>query len=382
MQASFSARYWTLGKGRNEKQKPRMMQGGLASLTSTMPTSSQWKTKATNDARGNATARAISHPQSQRKTEATNDVSMNKITSRTTELTGEFSHEHRSKGDPNSPERWMVGQLVSGKKITGLAAKGAMLSGVQYTYLGQFVTNEYGTQFKFTSFVASEPTSLEAIQRYLQKSPGIGPQSAARIVGAYGTDSLDACRDRPSEVEIKCGIPQSVMSDLRAALVRGKAIEKVTMEAEQLLAGGHFPRSLGKRVIERWGENAAEYIRENPFVLRTFHGVGFKTCDALYARLGLPLDAMLRQVQCVVHAIESDVSGSTWIRKTDIVTALRRNIGGVTIKISDAIRQAVDEELIRERGEWFASAASADAEDSLVSDVFACVMETISDDGF
>ena len=312
---------------------------------------------------------------------------MNAITQKTTELVGEFSHEIVARGADDSPERWMVGELRNGKKITGLAAKGKLVRDGSYRFLGSFVTHDsFGTQFKFTSFVASEPISLEAIQRYLQKTPGIGPQSAARIVGAFGASSLDACRDKPDEVAARCVIQSDVMVELRDSLIRGKAVEKVTMEVEQLLSGGHFPRTLGTRVIEKhgpeWGVNAVTTIKANPFKLRQFHGVGFKTCDALYQRLGLPLGAMIRQVQCVLHAIESDISGSTWIKKDAILAAVRRDMSGMNLRIGDAIRQAVDEGLIRERGGWFASAANADAESSFVSDVFAAVAETISEDGF
>ena len=308
---------------------------------------------------------------------------MNKITSRTTELTGEFSHEIVARGADDSPERWLVAELRDGKKITGLAAKGKLQRGVEYRFLGSWVTHDsFGRQFKFTSFTPSEPTSLEAIQRYLQKAPGIGPQSAARIVGQYGTKSLEACRERPTEVEIKCGIQQDVMTALRQTLIRGKRLEKVTMEVEELLHGRSFPRTLANKVIEAWGVKAAETIRENPYKLRTFHGVGFKTADALYQHLGLPMDAMVRQVQCVLHAIESDISGSTWIAKNKIAELFKKDIGGTKPRLDDAIKQAVEEELIRERGGWFASADNADSESSLVSDIYAAVMETVSEDGF
>lgn len=308
---------------------------------------------------------------------------MNKITSKTTELTGEFSHEIVARGADDSPERWMVGQLRDGKKITGLAAKGKLSAGVEYRFLGSFQTHDsFGTQFKFSSFVASEPTSLAAIQRYLQKAPGIGPQLAAKIVGEYGTSSLEACRERPTEVEIKCGIQQSVMADLRQSLIRNKRLEKVTMEVEELLHGRGFPRTLATKVIERWGVNAVDTLRENPFKLRSFHGVGFKTCDALYAHIGLPMDAMIRQVQCVLHAIESDISGSTWIAKQQIADLVNRNIGGTKPRLEEAIIRACDEGLIRERGGWFASADAADAESSMVNDIYSAVMETVSEDGF
>ncbi len=137
-------------------------------------------------------------------------------------------------------------------------------------------------------------------------------------------------------------------------------------------------------MIEKWGVEACDFIRENPFCLRIFPGAGFLKCDALYRALGLPMDAMTRQVNCVLYACESDITGSTWVPKSLIANAMSTQIGGVMPQLDEAIWQAVDENLIRQRddGSFFAVAAMADAESSWVSDVSAAVKESIGDDGF
>jgi len=311
-----------------------------------------------------------------------------KSIAKTTELIGEFSHEiaRTVRGSDDSDERWSVKAfIVDGLEleISGIGRKDKFVRGDSYFMLVEKFTKEpYGVQRRYSSIQKAEPVSLTAITRYLQHAKGIGEKAAMRIVGEYGTQSLEACRERPTEVEIKCGIKQSVMSELRGTLIRNKRLEKVTMEVEELIHGRGFPRTLATKVIETWGVNAIETIRENPYKLRSFHGVGFKTCDALYQHLGLPMDAMIRQVQCVLHAIESDISGSTWIAKKQIADLVNRNIGGAKPRLEDAIRQAVDEGLIRERGGWFASADCADAESSFVSDIYAAVQETVGEDGF
>jgi exodeoxyribonuclease V alpha subunit len=305
------------------------------------------------------------------------------INSKTEELSGEFSHESVSRGADDSPDRWIVGYLAGAKTVVGNAAKGTLLTGRQYRFLGSWRTHDtYGRQFSFTSFVEVEPTSLAAIQRYLATASGIGPQRAARIVGEYGDQSLVACRERTVEVGLTCGISDELMICLANTLRRGRAIERIMLDVDELLHGCGFPRSLPQKVIEQWGERACEKIRENPYVLRVFQGVGFLKCDALYERLGLPMDALTRQVHCITHALESDLTGSTWLAERVLADELRRKVAGATVKLQQAIEEAINADMIRQRGRHYAVAPDADAESSMVSDLVRAIVEDVDEFGF
>jgi len=157
-------------------------------------------------------------------------------------LIAEFSHEipQTVRGDDASDDRWSVKIFTDGsngttREITavGCCRLSRLKRGQTFTLCGQWIDSDrFGRQFKFDSLTETQPISLEAIQRYLKKSLGIGPKKAAAIVGEYGESALDKCRDAPVTVGIKCGIPDEVMRDLAAMLRAGKAMERVTIELD------------------------------------------------------------------------------------------------------------------------------------------------------
>lgn len=291
------------------------------------------------------------------------------------ELLAEYSHEQRNtiRGSDDSDDRWSVKKFRSnGSLITavGCCRKDRLQPGNSYTLFGSWkIDDRFGRQFQFTSIAAAEPIALGAIQRYLTRAKGIGPQTAAKIVSEYGDTALVACRERPCEVESRVGIQTSVMIELSNVLITNKRLEKITIEVESILHGRGFPKQLPQKVIGKWGAEACEMIRDNPYCLREFDHVGFLLCDALYEHLGLPMDALIRQTHCVLYSLEADNTGSTWIARSQIVDELRKKISGAKVRAEDAIAEAIEMEFVRERKGWYAVAKCADAESSFVSDV-------------
>jgi ATP-dependent exoDNAse (exonuclease V) alpha subunit len=321
------------------------------------------------------------------------------ITPKTEELIGEFSHEKVARGAGDSPERWIVGELRNGQMVVGNAKAGSLCMGERYRFLGAVkIHDQYGRQFAFSSFCHVEPTDLQAIIRYLQKARGIGPKAATRIVAEFKEEALETVRTNPSLVAERCRLNEAAVEAASQFFCQRKALERITIEVEGLLANRGFPRSLPQKVIEKWGERACEVIRENPYVLRLFSGIGFLLCDRLYEALGLPMDALIRQSHCVLHALESDSSGSTWLGEDVIQEELRAKIAGARLRIREAISDSIERGMIRERAEvlgsstnqdssnrparklFYAVTALADSESSWVSDVHRAVHEL--DDSF
>jgi hypothetical protein len=78
-------------------------------------------------------------------------------------------------------------------------------------------------------------------------------------------------------------------------------------------------------------------IRQNPYRLMQFRGVGFKRADALYLELDGNPARLKRQGLCAWHAVASNSDGDTWFYKQQIVTALGGAISGADIRPEKAM---------------------------------------------
>ena len=89
--------------------------------------------------------------------------------------------------------------------------------------------------------------------------PGIGPQRAARIVAGW-------------------------------------AEQKVIREIMLFLHANGVGTSRAVRIYKTYGADAVQVISENPYRLaRDIRGIGFRTADAIAAKLGIEKTAMIRR---------------------------------------------------------------------------------------
>src|SRR5690606_35530266 len=62
----------------------------------------------------------------------------------------------------------------------------------EYDFVGEFVTNQYGIQFKAKSYSRRNENTLEGVIAYLSSDlfPGIGKVTATKIFNSLGKDSI------------------------------------------------------------------------------------------------------------------------------------------------------------------------------------------------
>jgi exodeoxyribonuclease V alpha subunit len=120
---------------------------------------------------------------------------------------------------------------------------------------------------------------------------GIGPVYAKRLVAAFGEAVFDVIEESPGRLREVGGI-----GPVRAGrIVRGWADQKVVREIMLFLHGHGVGTSRAVRIFKTYGADAVERITENPYRLaRDIRGIGFKTADAVAARLGIEKTAMIR----------------------------------------------------------------------------------------
>ncbi|GLR80273.1 ATP-dependent RecD-like DNA helicase [Azospirillum oryzae] len=151
----------------------------------------------------------------------------------------------------------------------------------------------HGLQFKATFLKATQPTTLEGIEKYLGSGmiKGIGPVYAKKLVKAFGEAVFDVIEAEPGRLQEVTGI-----GPRRAdRIVKGWADQRAIREIMLFLHANGVGTSRAVRIYKTYGQEAIQLITENPYRLaRDIRGIGFKTADAIAAKLGIEKTAMVR----------------------------------------------------------------------------------------
>jgi ATP-dependent exoDNAse (exonuclease V) alpha subunit len=217
--------------------------------------------------------------------------------------------------------------------IKGDAPADDLQSKQTYRFYGTFCTYREERQFKFTHYVPAVSHDREGVVAYLEaagRGLGLGSVTAGKAFDRWGSDAVRVIRENPRELftlDKRIRISDVDLAALKAKLDSQAKTEHAQIEVTNLLAGRGFPKSLYRKTIKIWGNQAAIRIRRDPYQLMRFRGCGFKMCDKLYLELGLKPDALRRQALCAWYAIASDSEGHTWYPIELAKQAVRRAIG-------------------------------------------------------
>jgi len=262
------------------------------------------------------------------------------------EITGEYQYTKNVFG--SGDDQTIIGVLRDGKIVKGKADSEALEAGLTYLFLGYWSEHpKYGPQFLFNSFTLASPSGHRGVVRYLVRCKGIGGRRAELIWAKYGPDSVKVLRESPEVVAAAIpGLSVDAAREASGFLRSIAATERVTIELTELLAGRNFPRALAGWLIRDFGERAPGAIRDNPYILVRYRGVGFLRTDTLYLQLGKDPAAIERQGRCAWYALHSDSEGHVWFPVAVATDALKKSIAGTDVKPEEALRWAAGESLL------------------------------------
>lgn len=262
------------------------------------------------------------------------------------EITGVFL------GEKNRWDMTIIGQIDTAAgdsalirsilTIKGSADEFELEEGLTYRFYGRYTEHpKWGRQFHFQTFTVATPHGKRGVVSYLQHAPGIGKAIAEALWAEFGTDAVEKLRETPEECAAE--IPRlSVEAAIGAAkfLAEHQALENCSIDLVELFASRGFPKRLVKEATKAWGNQAASFIRRNPYLLMRFRGVGFLRCDALYLDLGLPPGRLKRQACAAWYALASDTEGHTWHPVNAGVKGINQRIAGAATDPPAAIKLA------------------------------------------
>ena len=178
--------------------------------------------------------------------------------------------------------------------VTVIGHAATIAAGEWVTASDEWVNDRtHGQQFRARFLRTSTPTSLEGIEKYLGSGMirGIGPVYGKKLVKAFGERVFDVIEGEPDRLREVDGI-----GPVRARRITDAwAEQKVVREIMVFLHEHGVGTARAVRIFKTYGADAVQVMSENPYRLaRDIRGIGFKTADAIAARLGIEPTAMIR----------------------------------------------------------------------------------------
>jgi exodeoxyribonuclease V alpha subunit len=157
-----------------------------------------------------------------------------------------------------------------------------------------------------------------------------GPTIGSRLVNKYGEDTLYVIKTDPGRVAVEIkGINLKRVREMQALLFESEHIEKALIELEQMFAGLGLIKSLPIHLINEYGSDAARKVKDNPYLLTRFKGIGFLMADKFGLAQGIDRASITRLSAAVIHVINELMhsEGHTWIAKECLLAAGKELLG-------------------------------------------------------
>ena len=185
------------------------------------------------------------------------------------------------------------------------------------------------------------PTGAEGIEKYLASGQmrGIGPAMAKRIVAAFGVDTFEIIEAAPERLTEVPGI-----GPMRASrIVAGWAEQKAVREIMIFLHAHGVGTARAVRIFKTYGYEAIQVMTEDPYRLaKDVRGIGFRTADAIAAKLGMEKTAPQRIRAGISFALQTATDEGHCALPVDALTRLAEQL----LEVDEAlIRTAIVEEL-------------------------------------
>ncbi len=179
---------------------------------------------------------------------------------------------------------------------------------------------KYGQQLKIHSYEVILPATIDGIRTFLASGgvKGIGPSLSARLVKAFGADTLRIIEDAPQRLCEVNGIGESRAAMIHTAFREHQVLKDIMRFLQEMGA----PASMAAKVYKQYGAGAVSLIREDPYILaRDFSGPGFVAADAIARKQGLDSEDPERVRACILHLIRQNINdGHTFAEEHNLVS--------------------------------------------------------------
>ncbi len=155
------------------------------------------------------------------------------------------------------------------------------------------VDSKYGKQFHIEDYVHSIPATLHGIQKFLGSGliKGIGHIYAARIVDAFGKDTISILDNDPDKLLEVRGISTVKLEVIKKSWKEQKEIRNIML----FLQTHNVSTSHAFKIFRQYGDESIEIVQSNPYsVADNDWGIGFKDADKIAKALKFKRDSYAR----------------------------------------------------------------------------------------
>ncbi|MFV0339051.1 MAG: ATP-dependent RecD-like DNA helicase [Parachlamydiaceae bacterium] len=193
--------------------------------------------------------------------------------------------------------------------VTAVGHFPAIAPGETIFCLGHWIIHpSHGRQFEVKSNRIEAPSDIIGIKKYLGSGliKGIGPVYAAKIVDAFGLETLDVIDRNPERLLSIKGLGKK-----RAELILNCWADQRTIRDVMVFLQGHgVSPAYAQKIFKIYREKSVEVVKENPYKLaREVFGIGFKIADAIAEKLGIDKQSPLRidaGIEFVLNSLSDD----------------------------------------------------------------------------
>jgi len=197
--------------------------------------------------------------------------------------------------------------------------------GEEIILTGTWVTHKkYGVQFAFDTLELKEAELFFFLTKIVK---GIGKKVAHDLLEKFSDDELvEILNERPNELLGFKGIKEKKLKIIISSWQKFKHLR----ELGSFLSQYGVTSNLITKIYTQFGEveNIIEYIKENPYVLISIKGIGFKRADEIAKSLGIDEKSEFRIMACLNYTLREycDNNGNSSIKKEHLFKLLDESL--------------------------------------------------------
>lgn len=183
----------------------------------------------------------------------------------------------------------------------------------EYDFLGEFISNQYGIQFKAKSFTRRNEESLEGVIAYLSSDffPGIGKSIATKIFNELGSNCLEKIRNDKNVLN-DLSLTEKQKDTIYSNILNNKLKEETTVGFLKM----GITMTMALKIISAIKDNPLETVKKNPYCLIDLvDGIGFLKADKIALENNIKKNSPIRIEAIILYTIQNYINsfGDTYI---------------------------------------------------------------------
>jgi len=230
----------------------------------------------------------------------------------------------------NEENGYTVLRLVTddGEVVTVVGCIPCAAPGENLVMDGVWMTHpQHGEQFKAEQVERHMPSTESEILSYLASGviKGVGPATAQRLVDRFGLDTFRVLEEEPERIATIKGITMKKAKEITEGFRYQTGMRRLL----DFLSYHDLPLSIALRLYRRYGLEAMEAVKANPYLLvDECYGVDFAVMDEIALGMGFDADSGRRMEAAVLFELSHNLNnGHVFLPREKLLGATAELVG-------------------------------------------------------